>query len=613
MYQRRTELPATNRNDWRTIQTLLPYLWEHGGRIGIALAFLALAKLANIGVPLALKQIVDALDTPLGGTSQALSVPIFLLIGYGVLRLGTSLFNELRNAVFAKASQRAIRRIALKVFHHLHGLALRFHLDRQTGGLSRDIERGSRSISQLLQYLIFSVLPTIFEIGVVSLILFANYSPWFAIVTLVTVALYFVYTYKITNWRTKYRVRMNQMDSKANTRAIDSLLNYETVKYFGNEDYETEQYDRHLQGWEKASIKSQTSLALLNIGQGIIISVGLTLIMIMAGRGVASGSMTMGDFVLVNAFLIQLYIPLNFLGTIFREIKHCLTDMEQMFGLLEVPAEISDKPGARDISIADASIRFENVEFAYNPDRPILHGVSFTVPAGNKVAVVGSSGAGKSTLARLLFRFYDVSAGRITIDGQDIREVTAASLRAAIGIVPQDTVLFNDTIGHNIEYGRPSASRKDMERAARLAQLDEFIHSLPKGYDTEVGERGLKLSGGEKQRVAIARTLLKDPPILILDEATSALDSKSEKAIQSALEAVATNRTTLVIAHRLSTVIDADQILVLDQGRIVESGDHRQLLHQAGLYADMWALQQEQEEADVASFSDARSVQGVTL
>ncbi len=604
----RTELPAENRNDWKTIRTLFPYLSDYRGRIGLALLFLALAKLANIGVPVALKLIVDGLDVT-KSTAQIITVPLFLLIAYGLLRFSTSLFQELRNAVFAKASQRSTRRIALKVFRHLHELALRFHLDRQTGGISRDIERGSRSITQLLHFLIFSILPTAFEIVVVCAILLVNFDIWFSVVTIVTVSLYFLYTYQVTEWRITFRVQMNTADSRANTTAIDSLINYETVKYFGNEEYEAQRYDKEMHSWEKASIKSQVSLALLNIGQGVIIGIGITVLMIMAAHGVATGTMTLGDFVMVNAFLIQLYIPLNFLGTIFREVKHSLTDMEKMFSLLEVDAEIEDKSSAVPLAITRRQVAFHNVKFHYQSDRPILHDISFEIPAGHKVAVVGSSGAGKSTLARLLFRFYDVSDGTITIDGQDIRDVTLASLRAAIGIVPQDTVLFNDTIEYNIRYGQPHAGRAEIQRAARLANLHKFIAALPQGYDTVVGERGLKLSGGEKQRIAIARTILKDPPILILDEATSQLDSKSEQAIQSALKQVAANRTTLVIAHRLSTVIDADQILVLHHGRITERGAHRELLAAKGRYAEMWALQQEQRELEQEAEQIGESVE----
>jgi ATP-binding cassette subfamily B protein len=590
---RRTNMPATGRRDWQTLKTLVPYLWDYRWRLGGAMALLAVAKLANIGVPVALKEIVDNLDTS-GKATAILTVPLALLIAYGVLRFSTILFQELRNAVFAKAAQRSTRRITLKVFRHLHKLSLRFHLDRQTGGLSRDLERGSNSITQLLNYIVFSILPTIFEILVVCGILLVKFKPWFAIVTLITVVVYFVYTYKVTEWRIKFRVQMNQADTRANSAAVDSLINYETVKYFGNEQWEARRYDDNLRIWEKASIKSLVSLALLNIGQGVIIGGGLTALMIMAAQQVTAGSMTLGDFVMVNAFLIQLYIPLNFLGTIFREVKHCLTDMEQMFGLMEASPEVSDTESAGVLTTSDVSVRFDHVEFSYNDDRQILFDVDFEIPSGHKVAVVGPSGSGKSTLARLLFRFFDVSSGAIRINGTDIRSLTTESLRAAIGIVPQDTVLFNDTIEYNIRYGRPDAGPDEVLEAARLAQLDGFIQSLPKGYETLVGERGLKISGGEKQRIAIARTLLKDPAILILDEATSSLDTRSEKAIQSALERAARNRTTLVIAHRLSTVVDCDEILVLDHGRIVERGDHDELLARGGHYAELWQLQQRQ-------------------
>jgi len=596
MRQGRTELPSAQRDDWHTLRSLGPYLWQFRLRIGIALAFLILAKLANVAVPLSLKAIVDALDRDQMTTVVAL--PLSLLLAYGLLRLATALFNELRNAVFARAAQRSIRRIALRVFRHLHGLSLGFHLDRRTGGLSRDLERGTRSISQLLHYLVFSIVPTFFEIAAVTVILLVRFDAWFAIITLVTVVFYVVYTVTVTNWRTKFRVLMNQADTDANGRAVDTLINYETVKYFGNEEYEARQYNERLKDWEGASVKSQTSLALLNTGQGLIIATGLTLLMILAGRGVVNGSMTLGDFVMVNAFLIQLYIPLNFLGSIFREIRHCLTDMDRMFRLLDVDTDIGDSPDATPLRLAGGSISFEDVSFSYQPDRGILHSISFSVPAGHKVAIVGTSGAGKSTIARLLFRFYDVDDGRITVDGQDIREVTLASLRAAIGIVPQDTVLFNDNIYYNIAYGRPEASTAEVEQAARLAHIHEFIESLPEGYQTRVGERGLKLSGGEKQRVAIARAMLKNPRILIFDEATSALDSRSERAIQQALGEVAVDHTTLVIAHRLSTVVDADEIIVLEQGRIAERGTHQELLRRNGVYARLWSLQNE-ERADL--------------
>jgi len=609
--RRRTELPATNRNDWATFKSLFDYLWEFRTRIWIALAFMALAKLANIGVPVTLKHIVDALTINLEDPALLLQLPLYLLIAYGLLRLSTSLFNELRNAIFARASQNTVRKIAGKVFSHLHNLALRFHLDRQTGGVSRDIERGTRSISQLLHYVIFSILPTIFEISVVCVILLISYSWWFTFVTMLTVTFYFIYTYKVTTWRTKFRVRMNEMDSQANTSAIDSLINYETVKYFNNEAYEVKRYDDHLKEWEQASVKSQVTLAMLNVGQGLIISIGLTVILIMAGNGVVAGTMTLGDFVLVNAFLIQLYIPLNFLGTIFREINHCLTDVERMFGLLNEHNEIVDKPDAMQLSVSRAEISFNNVSFHYRDDRPVLQDINFTIHGGQKVAVVGESGAGKSTLARLLFRFYDVSGGGIYIDGQDLRDVTRDSLRKSLGVVPQDTVLFNDTIDYNIRYGRPDASNAEVIQAANLAHLDKFINSIPQGLDTTVGERGLKLSGGEKQRIAIARTILKDPPILILDEATSALDSKSEQSIQIALNEIAEHRTTLVIAHRLSTIIDADQIIVLKSGKIIEQGPHVSLLAMKGNYAEMWALQQEQRRHQLETQDDYPEMEAI--
>jgi ATP-binding cassette subfamily B protein len=588
--------PPANRNDWKTIRTLLPYLWEFKGRVILALVLLFAAKLANVTVPLVLKEIVDALDKP----KALLALPAILLVGYGVLRFASTLFGELRDAVFAKVTQRSIRRVALQVFRHLHALALRFHLDRQTGGMSRDIERGTRGIGFLLNFMLFNILPTLIEIGMVAVILLVKYDIWFSVITFVTLTSYIAFTLFVTEWRMVFRRTMNDMDSKANTRAIDSLLNYETVKYFSNEEYETRRYDESLQTWETAAIRNQTSLAALNAGQSGIIAVGVTLLMLLAGQGVVNGTMTLGDLVLVNAYMIQLYLPLHFLGFVYREIKHSLADMEKMFALLEQHAEIRDKSGAPELAAPHGAIRFEHVDFAYDPKRQILFDVSFDVPTGRTVAVVGASGAGKSTLSRLLFRFYDVTGGRILIDGQDLRDVTQTSLRAAIGIVPQDTVLFNDTIYYNIAYGRPGATRAEVLQAARHAHIHEFIESLPDGYDTLVGERGLKLSGGEKQRVAIARAILKNPRILIFDEATSALDSKSEKAIQAELRHIARDRTTLVIAHRLSTVVDADQILVMEQGRIAERGSHQELLARNGIYARMWALQQQEESRSQA-------------
>ncbi len=581
------------KGDFSTVKTLLPYLWEYRGRVLLALSFLILAKLANVAVPLVMKSIVDTL----GQTNGLLALPVLLLLGYGALRLATTLFGELRDMVFAKVTQRAIRRIALQVFGHLHGMSLRFHLERQTGGVSRDIERGTRAIDSLMRFMLFSIVPTILEIALVAGILLVKYDIWFTVVTIGTLVTYITLTISVTEWRTKFRRTMNEMDSKANTRAIDSLINYETVKYFGNEAFETRRYDENLQKWEKASVSSQTSLAGLNAAQSFIIAFGVTALMSLAANGVVKGTMTLGDLVLVNAFLIQLYIPLNFLGVIYREIKQSLADMEKMFTLMRQNKEIQDTPNAMPLVFDGAAVRFDNVNFSYETKRQILAGVSFDIPAGKRVAVVGTSGAGKSTLARLLFRFYDVNDGRILIDGQDIRDVTQLSLRAAIGIVPQDTVLFNDTIYYNIAYGNTHASREQVIAAAESAHIREFIESLPDKYDTMVGERGLKLSGGEKQRVAIARTLLKNPHILIFDEATSALDSKTEKIIQAELRDIAANRTTLVIAHRLSTIVDADEILVMEHGRIIERGSHHALLLRNGSYAQMWALQQE-EEAD---------------
>jgi len=589
----------TQRGDWGTIRTLLPYLWEYKGRVMAAVLCLVLAKAANVGVPLLLKQIVDSLDK----TTAVLFVPSALLVAYGLLRLSTTVFTELREFLFAKVTQRAVRKIALQVFRHLHALSLRFHLHRQTGGLTRDVERGQRGISALVSYALFSILPTLVEITLVCAILIARYDWTFLAITAGALAAYITFTVMITEWRTHFRRTMNELDSKANTRAIDSLLNYETVKYFGNEEWEARRYDESLQRWESAAVKSQTSLSALNIGQSAIIAIAVTLIMWRATVGVVNGTMTIGDLVLVNAFMIQLYIPLNFLGVIYREIKQALADMERLFGLIEEHAEIRDKPGAPPLIASGAEVRFEHVDFFYEPERQILFDVSFAIPAGRTVAVVGPSGSGKSTLARLLYRFYDVAAGRITVDGQDIRDVRQASLRALVAIVPQDTVLFNDSIEYNIAYGRPGATHDEVVAAARLAQIHDFVAGLPAGYATPVGERGLKLSGGEKQRVAIARAILKSPRILIFDEATSALDSRSEKAIQAELRAIARNHTTLTIAHRLSTVVDADEILVLEAGMIVERGTHASLLARGGAYARMWRLQQDEERRRPAETS----------
>jgi ATP-binding cassette subfamily B protein len=593
---------TAQRGGWPTIRTLLPYLLEYKGRVALALTFLLAAKLANVGVPLIMKEIVDGLGVVVAGSGQKLAFGVIagLLIAYGAARLSTTVFTELREFVFAKVTQSAVRRIALEVFRHLHSLSLRFHLNRQTGGMTRDIERGSRGVSSLVSYTLYSILPTIVEIVLVLSILAFKYDKWFVVITVVALAAYIVWSVGITEWRTNFRRTMNDLDSKANVRAIDSLLNYETVKYFGNEEYEARRYDQSMARWEEAAVKSQTSLSLLNTGQSMIIAVAVTAIMWRATVGVADGSMTLGDLVLVNAFMIQLYIPLNFLGVLYREIKQSLADMERMFTLLEENREVADKPGAPALAVAGAAIRFEHVDFAYEPNRQILFDVDFEVPAGRTVAVVGHSGSGKSTLARLLYRFYDVGAagqagGRIVVDGQDIRDVTQSSLRRAIGIVPQDTVLFNDTIYYNIAYGDTTASREQVVAAARMASIHDFVETLPDKYDTMVGERGLKLSGGEKQRVAIARALLKNPAIMIFDEATSALDSQTEKSIQGELKKIAENRTTLTIAHRLSTIADAHRIIVMDRGRIIETGTHQELLAAGSHYARMWALQQESE------------------
>ncbi len=591
------------RHDWHTIKSLLPYLWAWKGRVIFALACLITAKLTNIAVPLVFKDIIDSFTLPgMDKTRQAmLLVPVGLLAAYGALRFSTALFTELREILFARVTQQAVRTIALQVFEHLHALSLRFHLERQTGGLTRDIERGTRSISSLISYTLYSILPTLVEIALVLGILAVRYEIGFTLITLATLTAYVVFTILVSNWRTHLRREVNELDSAANVRAIDSLINYETVKYFNNEAWERARYDERLRKWEAAQIKSQISLSWLNLGQSLIIAAGVSLMMWLAAAGVAAGRMTVGDIVLVNAFLIQLYLPLNHLGVLYREIRQALTDIERMFALLDTNREVRDAPDARplfvDGKMAPCAIEFDHVNFSYEPTRQILFDVSLKVGAGKTVAVVGHSGSGKSTLARLLFRFYDVNAGGITINGNDLRALQQASLRAAIGIVPQDTVLFNDTIFYNIQYGRPDAPRDEVIAAAQAAHIHDFIERLPEGYETRVGERGLKLSGGEKQRVAIARALLKNPPILIFDEATSALDSKTEKAIQAELDLAAIGRTTLTIAHRLSTVMNADEILVLDAGRIVERGTHRALLDQGGLYAQMWALQQQEDLA----------------
>ncbi|RZT94906.1 ABCB family ABC transporter ATP-binding protein/permease [Rivibacter subsaxonicus] len=600
-----TAAPARARSDWATLGRLLPYFWDYRWRVGFALSFLIAAKVANVGVPLLLKRLVDSLNVQAGDPAAMLVVPIGLLLAYGLLRLSTSLFTELRELVFAKATEGAARHIALEVFDHLHALSLRFHLERQTGGMTRDIERGTRGVQSLISYSLYSILPTLVEVTLVLTILAVKFDTGFAWITGAALVIYIGFTVSVTEWRTQFRKKMNELDSSSHSRAIDSLLNYETVKYFNNEGFEARRYDESLEQLRRARLKSQTTLSMLNTGQQLIIATALITMLWRATEGVVAGTMTLGDLVMVNAFMIQLYIPLNFLGVIYREIKQSLTDLDKMFQLLEREREVQDAPDARELQLAGPpTLRFENVSFAYErgqagaePGRPILRNLSFEIPAGHTVAVVGPSGAGKSTLARLLYRFYDVGDGAITLDGTDIRSVTQASLRRAIGIVPQDTVLFNDTVAYNIGYGRPDASQAEIEAAAQAARIHEFIASTPLGYATMVGERGLKLSGGEKQRVAIARTLLKNPPIVIFDEATSALDSANERAIQAELRRAASGKTALVIAHRLSTVVDADQILVLEAGRIVERGTHGQLLAQQGRYASMWALQQSGAEA----------------
>ncbi|HSB23378.1 MAG TPA: ABC transporter ATP-binding protein/permease [Burkholderiaceae bacterium] len=600
--------PGAARSDWSVLQRIGPYLWRYRWRVAAALGFLVAAKVANVGVPVLLKHLVDALDLKPGDPRAVLVVPIGLLIAYAALRLSTSVFTEMRELIFAKASFGASKQIALEVFGHLHALSLRFHLERQTGGLSRDIERGTRALQSLLSYSLYTIAPTIVEVALVLGFLGWRFDWGYVGITAVALVIYVSFSVWLTEWRTQFRRTMNELDSKAHTRAIDALLNYETVKYFNNEAFEAQRYEQGLESFRRAQVKSQATLSLLNTGQQLIIAASLVAMLWRATQGVVDGRLTLGDLVMVNAFLIQLYIPLNFLGVLYREVKQSLTDLDRMFALLEREREVADAPGAKPLQVGEGVVRFEHVSFAYDraegeqrATRSILQDVSFEIPAGKTVAVVGASGAGKSTLARLLFRFYDVTGGRITIDGQDIRAVTQESLRRSIGIVPQDTVLFNDTVGYNIAYGRPGATQAEVEAAAQAAHIHAFIAATPKGYDTMVGERGLKLSGGEKQRVAIARTLLKNPPILIFDEATSALDSANERAIQAELKSAAQGKTALVIAHRLSTVADAHAIVVLDAGRVVETGSHAELLARDGRYAQMWRLQQQVEEPEAVS------------
>ncbi len=587
-----TEKPHKERHDWANLRDLLPLLWRWRGRVGLALACLLLAKLATVGVPLLLKALVDHL-TP--RDNLPLVLPTVLLLGYGALRLAGSLFNELRDALFARVRYGVMRELSEQVLAHLHQLPLRFHLERQTGAISRDLERGTRSLSTLMNYLVFNVLPILAEFLLVAAVLLGQYPPIFMLVTFITVLVYFVFTFAVTDWRMNFRLEMNKLDSQANTQAFDSLVNYETVKYFTNENMELRRYHDTLRRWEDLAVLSQTSMSVLNFGQGAIIALGVTLIMFLAAEGVTTGQLTLGDLVLMNAFLLQLFIPLNFLGIVYRQIRYALADMDLVVRLLRQPAELQDVPQARPLTLHGGRVEFRQVSFAYHPERPILHDLSFCIAPGQKVAVVGPSGAGKSTLARLLVRFYAPQAGQILIDAQDISQVSQTSLRAAIGVVPQDTVLFNESLEYNLRYAKPDATEAEWVAAAQRAQLHDFIQSLPQRYQTVVGERGLKLSGGEKQRVAIARVMLKNPKILVFDEATSSLDSNTERQIQSTLQTAAMGHTTLVIAHRLSTIVDADQILVLQHGRIVERGTHGVLLAQNGLYAELWNLQQREE------------------
>jgi len=600
-FNRPTEAPHTERKDLINLKRMLPFLWSYKGRVLFALISLMLAKVATVSIPLILKDIVDALDMA-GSTAGSafplqlpIELPFMLLLGYGALRLMNVLFNELRDAIFARVRYRAMRDISKKVMTHLYDLSLSFHLDRKTGGISRDLDRGARSLSSILNYLTFNIIPTLTEFVMVAVILFSQYDAEFALITFGTVVIYLAYTMALTEWRMHFRHEMNAYDSEANSRAIDGLINYETVKYFNNEDYEVKRYNDTLEKWEECAVKSTSSMSLLNFGQGAIIAIGVTLVMISAARGVVAGELTIGDLVLVNAMMLQLFIPLGFLGIIYRSMKHSLADMDLMFKLLDNQPNIQDANNAKELTVKQANIVFKNINFSYNNERQILHDVSFEIPSGQKVAVVGPSGAGKSTLARLLFRFYDTDEGEIQIDGQNLKDVNQASLRKNIGIVPQDTVLFNESVFHNIQYARPGASEGEVRHAAKIANIDEFIESLPEGYETVVGERGLKLSGGEKQRVAIARVILKNPRILIFDEATSSLDSHSEQIILKSLKEVSEEHTTLVIAHRLSTIVDANNIIVLKDGRVSEQGTHQQLLDKNGLYASLWKMQQDED------------------
>ena len=596
MQHRPIAKPHGNRKDLNNLKRLFPYIWDFKGRVFISLSCLILSKIAIVGMPLILKEIVDSLDSQQLAANVTLALPLLFLLAYGALRLMSGLFNELRDAIFSRVRYHAMRGISSRVLKHLYSLSLSYHLDRKTGGITRDLERGTNSLSSILNYLVFNIFPTAAEFTFVAIILLGRYEPRFAIVTFTTVTFYIAFTLLVTNWRMHYRHEMNAHESKANSFAVDGMLNYETVKYFTNEQYELKQYDETLNEWEGAAVKSQASMSLLNFGQGVVITIGVTLMMIYAAQGVVDGTMTLGDLVLVNAMMLQLFIPLNFLGIIYRALKYSLADMDMMLKLLDTEQTVKDANDSTELQVTDAVVRFENISFDYNSDRKILDKVSFSIPHGHKVAVVGPSGGGKSTLARLLFRFYDVDSGSITIDQQNINSVTQTSLRDNIGIVPQDTVLFNHSIEHNIRYAKLDATDEEIHQAAKHANIHDFIVSLPQGYDTVVGERGLKLSGGEKQRIAIARVILKNPRILVFDEATSSLDSHSEQLILESLKQVAEKHTTLVIAHRLSTIIDADNIIVLDRGAVVEEGSHQQLLDKQGLYAHLWQLQQEEEK-----------------